>query len=95
VCPDRRRRQTTVFAPGEKPVAGSGIGAARVRVADVGGKEFDVAPGGFIAEISDQRRHDIRCTLVGGDLGLLYRCRKLVLDVCQSAPPIMGEIGEQ
>jgi hypothetical protein len=25
-----------------------------VRVADVGGEEFDIAPGGFIAEIGDQ-----------------------------------------
>ena len=41
-------------------VAGPGIGSACVRVADVGGEEFDRAPGGFLAEIGDQRRHDVR-----------------------------------
>jgi hypothetical protein len=86
VRPDRRRRQTAVFAPGEKPVARSGIGAARVRVADVGGEEFDIAPGGFLAEIGDQRRHDVQRALVGRDLGLLDRRRKLVLGVRQSGP---------
>jgi hypothetical protein len=52
--PDRGRRQATIFAPGEEPGAGPGVSAARVRVADVGGEEFDVAPGCFVAEIGDQ-----------------------------------------
>jgi len=67
--PDRGRRQATIFAPGEEPGAGPGVSAARVRVADVGGEEFDVAPGCFVAEIGDQRRHDIQRALVGGDFG--------------------------
>jgi hypothetical protein len=32
-----------------------------VRVADVRGEEFDVAPGSFVAEIGDQRRLARRC----------------------------------
>jgi hypothetical protein len=51
--PDRRRHQAAFFAPGKEPVAGPGISAARVRVADVGGEEFDIAPRGFLAEIGD------------------------------------------
>ena len=40
-------------------------------VADVGGEEFDIAPRGFVAEIGDERRHDIRRALIGDDLGPL------------------------
>ncbi len=32
---------------------------ACVVVVDVGGEEFDVAPGGLLAEIGDERRHYI------------------------------------
>ena len=39
--------------------AGPRIGPARVRVADVGGEEFDVAPGGLFAGVGDQRRHEM------------------------------------
>ncbi len=39
--PDRRERQAALFAPGEEPGACPGIGAARVRVADVGGEELE------------------------------------------------------
>jgi hypothetical protein len=42
-----------------------------VRVADVGGEEFDVAPRGFLAEIGDERRDHMRGPQVGHDLGLL------------------------
>ena len=35
--------------------------AARVRVADVGGEEFDVTPAGLVARTGDQRRHYHRC----------------------------------
>jgi hypothetical protein len=78
--PDRRRRQAAVLAPSKEPAAGARIGAARVRVTDVGRKEFDVAPRRGVAEIGDQRRNDIRRPLVDGDLGLLnggwqLRCR--------------------
>jgi hypothetical protein len=58
VRPDCRRRLAVIVAPREKPVAGSGIGPARVRVADIDGDKFDVAPGGFFAEIGDQRRDE-------------------------------------
>ena len=75
--PDRRRRQAAVLAPGEEPAAGPRVGPARVRVADVGGEEFDIAPRRRVAEIGDQRRDDIRRPLVDGDLGLLDRRRKL------------------
>ena len=57
---ERRRCQAAVFAPHEKPVAGSGVSPARVRVADVGAEEFDVAPGRFLAEMGDQCRDDVR-----------------------------------
>jgi hypothetical protein len=30
-----------------------------VRVADVGGEEFDIAPAGLFTEIGDERRHYI------------------------------------
>jgi hypothetical protein len=55
--PDRRRRQAMILAPGEKLVAGPGISPAGVRVANVGGEKFDIAPGCFVAEIGDQCRH--------------------------------------
>jgi hypothetical protein len=48
-----------------------------VWVADVSGKKFDVAPGSLVAEIRDDRRHDIRRPEVGCDLGLLDGRRKL------------------
>jgi hypothetical protein len=38
--------QAAVLAPAEKSPAGPRIGAARVRVAEVGSEEFDVAPAG-------------------------------------------------
>ena len=57
--PDRRQRQAALVAPGEETGACPGIGPARIRVADVGGEEFDVAPGGRIAGVGDQRRHQI------------------------------------
>ena len=75
--PDRRRRQASVFAPGEEPAACARVGPARVRVADIGGEEFDIAPRRRVTEIGDQRRHDIRRPLVEGDLGLLDRRWKL------------------
>ena len=57
--PDRRQREAAIFAPGEEPGARARVSAARVRVADVGGEEFDVAPGGLLAEVGDERRHYI------------------------------------
>ena len=52
-------RQAAILAPGEELAAGPRIGPARVRVADVGGEEFDVAPGGRLAGVGDQRRHEM------------------------------------
>ena len=48
--PDGGERQPALFAPGEEPAAGAGVGPARVVVVDVGGEEFDVAPAGLVAE---------------------------------------------
>jgi hypothetical protein len=79
--PDCRWYQTAIFAPGEKPVARSDIGSPRVRITNIGGKELDVALGSLLAEICDQRGHDIERALVGCDLGLLDRRRKLDLSV--------------
>ena len=53
------------------------IGPARVRVADVGREEFDIPPRRRVAEIGDQRRHDVRRPLVDGEFGVLDRRRKL------------------
>ena len=57
--PDRGQRQPAILAPGEELAAGPRVGPARVRVADVGGEEFDVAPGGRLAGVGDQRRHQM------------------------------------
>ena len=57
--PDRRQRQAAILAPGEELAAGPRVSPARVRVADVGGEEFDVAPGGRLAGVGDQRRHQM------------------------------------
>ena len=48
-----------------------------MRVAYVGREELDIAPRRRVAEIGDQRRHDIWRPLVDGDLGLLNGGRKL------------------
>ncbi len=40
----RNRGLSRMSQPGEKPAACARIGPARVRVADIGGEEFDVAP---------------------------------------------------
>jgi hypothetical protein len=87
VRPDRRRYQTAIFTSREKLIARPGIGTASIWVADVGGKEFDIPPGGFVAEICDQRGDDVQRALVGGDLGLLDRRRKLLVGPVQCAPP--------
>jgi hypothetical protein len=71
--PDCRKRQAAFVAPGEESCACPGIGAARVRVADIGGEEFDVAPGGRLTEVGDQRRHYIGVGLGGESAGLPLR----------------------
>jgi hypothetical protein len=42
-----------------------------VRVADIGRKEFDIAPRRRVTEIGNQCRDDVECPLVERDLGLL------------------------
>ena len=54
--------------------------------ADVGGEEFDIAPGRLVAQIGDQRRHDVQRARVGGDVGLVDRRRKLLLGLVQNGP---------
>jgi len=46
----------------ERPATLTGAnapGAARVRVANVGGEEFDIAPGRLRANLGNQRRHHV------------------------------------
>jgi hypothetical protein len=83
---DRCRRQAAPFAPGEEFSARSGIGPPRVRVADLGSEEFDIAPAGLVAEIGDQCGHDIWCLRVGRDLGLLDGRRKMSVGRFQGGP---------
>jgi hypothetical protein len=57
--PDRREREAALLAPGEEPTAGTSVGTARVVVGDIGGKKFDAAPAGLVAQGGDHRRHYI------------------------------------
>ena len=50
------RRHAGALAPGQKFIRGPGVGAARVRVADVGGEEFEEAEAGAVAGGSDDSR---------------------------------------
>jgi hypothetical protein len=69
VRPHRRQRQPAAVA-GEEPGARPRTGASRVRVADVGGKEFAMAPAGSVA--GDQRRHQVEFGIGRGcELGRL------------------------
>jgi hypothetical protein len=43
-------------APGQKFLSGPGVGAARVRVANLGGEEFEEAHRGALAGSGDERR---------------------------------------
>jgi hypothetical protein len=56
VRPNSAQRQPTAVAPRQKTRAGPRISAAGVRISDIGGEEFDIAPGGRFAEAADQRR---------------------------------------
>jgi hypothetical protein len=75
--PDRRRRQAAILTPREEPAARARIGAAGMRVADVGGEELDIAPRRRVTKVGDQRRDDVRRPLIECDFGLLNRRRKL------------------
>ena len=55
-CTARDRRHAGARAPGQKFLRGAGIGPARVRVADVGGEEFEEAHAGALAGGGDERR---------------------------------------
>ena len=57
--PDRGQRQPAIFAPGEELSTRPRISSARIWIADVSGEEFDIAPGGRLAGVGDQRRHQI------------------------------------
>lgn len=69
--PDRGERKPSILTPRQKSIARPEISPARIRITDIGGKEFDIAPRGFVAEIGDKRWHDIRRALIGSDLGRL------------------------
>ena len=56
-----------------RPIARPEISPARIRITDIGSKEFDIAPRGFLAEIGDKRRHDIGRAVIGDDLGSRLR----------------------
>jgi hypothetical protein len=51
------RRHAGVGAPGQEFLGSAGIGAPRVRVADVGGKEFEEAERGALAGGGNKRGH--------------------------------------
>ena len=46
-------------------MAGPRVSPARVRIADIRGKEFNIAPGGRLVGVGDQRRHQM--AVVGRD----------------------------
>jgi hypothetical protein len=56
---DRHQCEAALIAPGEKLLARTRIGSSRVRVADVGGEEFQIAPRGLVAGVGDQRWHQV------------------------------------
>jgi hypothetical protein len=85
--PDRREREAAILAPAEKLVTRPQICPRGVRVADIRREEFDIALGGFVAEIGDERRHDVHRAPVRGDFGLLDRRRKLCPGRPQNDPP--------
>jgi hypothetical protein len=88
--PDRGERQVALLAPGEKPGARPGVRPARVRVADVGGEEFDIAPARVIPDVSDQRRHGQRRVRVRGrDPGLGDGRRQLGLGGSKVGSPVL------
>ena len=51
------RRHPCARAPGQEFIGGAGIGAARVRVADIGGEEFEEAHAGALAGGGDELGH--------------------------------------
>jgi hypothetical protein len=70
VRPDHSQRQPAAVAPSQEARAGPRIGPSRVRVADVGGKEFNVAPARLLAGVGDQRRHHMGVRQGGERAGL-------------------------
>ena len=52
--PDRSEAAALCFTPVEERGARPGVGPPGIRVADIGGEEIDVAPGGLIAGVGDQ-----------------------------------------
>jgi hypothetical protein len=50
-----KQHEAAILRPAKKQVAGRQIGSERIRVADIRREEFDIAPGGFVAEIGDER----------------------------------------
>src|ERR1700722_18730085 len=72
---DCHQRQAAVVAPAEKLLTCARIGSSRVRVADVGGEEFHIAPSRLVA--GDQRRHQMD-VVRGGERAGFDNGRKLV-----------------
>jgi len=83
--PDRAERAPPCFAPGEELAAGAGVGAAGIRVANVGGEEVDIAPGGRLAGGGDQRRDH------GGGVG--RRCERPGLGGVEHGRELVGGRG--
>jgi hypothetical protein len=46
--------------------------------ADVGREEFEIAPNGLVAEVRDQRQHDIWRSQIWSDLGLMQGTGELI-----------------
>jgi len=65
----QRKTKAGLVAPVEEFACGAGIGLAGVRVADVGGEEFDEAAAGVLAPRDDH------CRPGGGGRGEKYRRR--------------------
>ena len=82
------RRHAGARAPGQEFIGGAGVGPARVRVADVGGKEFEEAHAGALAGGSDQRGHgrrsERRNRMIHGAMSLFQSTLKPA--ACSSRP---------
>ena len=81
------KTKTGLIAPVEEFSSRPVVGSARIRVADVGGEEFDEAAAGVRAARGDQRRYDgIGCSQkydrepVGGVVHPVFYSRSLMND---------------
>ena len=93
--PDRGERKASILTPRQKPITRSEISPARIGITDIGSKEFDIAPGGLITQVGDDRRYDVERPQVGGNFGLLDGGRKLGAGRFQRGLPALGDMRPQ